>query len=87
MQPALVLGTARATAKHVSLTGQKLLICQPLGPDDTADGPPQLVVDQLGADRGDHVMLTSDGKHAVQILKSKNTPVRWTTIGIIDSDS
>jgi ethanolamine utilization protein EutN len=85
MQPALVLGTARGTIKHPSMNGQRLLVCQPLGLNDASDGPPQLVVDQLGATRGDRVMLTSDGKYANQLLGSTTSPVRWTTLGIIDT--
>ena len=85
MQPAIVIGTARATAKHPSMVGQRLLIVQPIGVSDAADGPPLIAVDQLGATRGDRVMLTSDGKLAQQMLSSKTSPVRWVTMGIIDS--
>lgn len=85
MQPAKVLGTTHATTKHDSLRGQRLLVVQPLGVGDTADGAPLIVVDQLGATRGDRVMLTSDGAFARELVNHPSTPIRWYTIGIIDS--
>ena len=84
MQSALVLGTTRATIKHASLHGQRLLIVQPLGIDDSADGGPMIAVDQLGAGRGDKVMITSDGRYTRSLVGHSNTPVRWCTIGILD---
>lgn len=84
MQSALVIGTTRATVKHVSLSGQRLLIVQPLGVDDAADGGPMIAVDQLGAGRGDKVMITSDGRYTRSLVGHPNTPIRWCTIGILD---
>lgn len=85
MQPAKVLGTTRATIKHPSLNGQRLLIVQPLGVDDSADGPPLIAVDQLASSRGDRVMLTSDGAYARDLVGHESTPIRWYTLGILDS--
>lgn len=84
MQPALVLGSTRATIKHASLNGQRLLVIQPLGVDDAADGPPLLAVDRLGAGKGDRVMVTSDGSFARELLAHEQTPVRWAVLGLID---
>lgn len=84
MQSALVLGTTRATVKHPSLNGQRLLLVQPLGVNDSADGSPMIAVDQLGAQRGDRVIITSDGAFTRQLVGNDRTPVRWCTIGMID---
>ncbi|QDS89474.1 Ethanolamine utilization protein EutN [Rosistilla oblonga] len=85
MQTAKVLGTTRATIKHASFVGQKLLIVQPLMADGSADGPPLLTLDGWGASRGDTVLLTSDSSCMEDLIgKDKNTPARWTTMGIID---
>lgn len=85
MQLAKVLGTATSTVKHRSMHGQKLLVVQPLLADETAaDGFPFLAVDQLGAGRGEVVVITSDGKAVREALKSDNTPVRWSVVGIRD---
>ena len=84
MQAGRVVGTATATVKHPSLQGSKLLVVQPLAADERApDGEPVLVVDRLGAGRGQTVLLTSDGA-AVQDWLGENTPVRWSVMGIRD---
>ncbi len=85
MQAARVIGRANATVKHPSLCGWKLLVVQPLLADGRSpDGHPLLVVDALGAGPGELVMVTSDGRGAREMLQSDKTPVRWTTLGIID---
>lgn len=84
MFSAKVIGKTHATVKHPSLTGQRMLVVQPLGVDQANDGPPLLVIDQLGAGRGDVVMITSDGSFARQLVNHDKTPIRWYTIGIVD---
>lgn len=84
MQPARVLGSTRATVKHKSFYGQRLVVLQPLSSDDSADGPPLVAVDAVGSRRGDRVMITSDGSYARQITGNENTPARWSVIGIVD---
>ena len=85
MQTARVVGRATATVKHESLSGQRLLLVQPLLADERhADGYPLLAVDGVGARKGDLVMITSDGKGARELLGTEITPVRWTIIGISD---
>ena len=67
------------------MEGQKLLIVQPRTADGKSpDGDPLLAVDGVGAGRGETVMITSDGRHARELLKADATPVRWTVIGIRD---
>ncbi|MCR4415451.1 MAG: EutN/CcmL family microcompartment protein [Thermoguttaceae bacterium] len=80
-----VVGVATATVKHPSMAGWKLLIVQPYGPDgQTPDGDPVLAVDALGAGIGERVVITSDGKGTRELMHSETTPVRWSTIGIVD---
>jgi ethanolamine utilization protein EutN len=86
MQLARVLGSAVATVKHPSMNGCKLLVAQPLAADErSVDGDPLLVVDFLGAGRGETVIITNDGRVARELLKNDTTPVRWTTVGIRNS--
>ena len=86
MQLAKVLGTAVATVKHDSLVGQKMLVVAPLMADGKSiDGDPLLVIDGVGAGRGETVILTSDGRAAAELLNRNDSPVRWTTAGIKDS--
>ena len=85
MLHALVIGSATNTVKHASMTGSKLLLVQPLAADGkTADGDPQLAVDQLGAGKGMRVVITSDGKTTKKLLGDETTPVRWCVIGLCD---
>lgn len=85
MQLAKVIGRARATTKHSSLIGQKLLIVQALMADGGDDGPPLLAIDAWGAGKGDTVLLTSDAFYTQTVIgPEKNTPARYSTLGIID---
>jgi ethanolamine utilization protein EutN len=85
MQLGKVIGTATATVKHPTLSGWKLLVVQLLMADGkSSDGEPVLAIDNLGAGGGDRVILTSDGKGTRALMKSDNTPVRWSVLGIAD---
>jgi ethanolamine utilization protein EutN len=85
MQLARVIGNATATVRHPSMQGWKLLVVQALAPDGCSpDGEPVLAVDNLGAGAGERVIITSDGRGTRELLKSKNTPVRWSVLGIAD---
>ena len=80
-----VIGTATATVKHPSMQGWRLALVQPVCADgQSPDGDPVLAVDVRGARRGDVVMLTSDGRGTQELLGSRNTPVRWSVLGICD---
>jgi len=86
MQLGLVVGTATSTVKHATLRGQKMLVVQPLMADaKTADGGPQIAIDAVGADKGQVVIITSDGKFVREVVKHENTPIRWSVIGIADA--
>jgi ethanolamine utilization protein EutN len=80
-----VVGSATATVKHPSMKGCKLLLVMALMADGQGiEGDPILVVDTLGAGVGETVIITSDGIIAREMTGSKNSPVRWTVIGIVD---
>ena len=82
---ARTIGTATATVKHPSMQGWKLLLAQPLAADGkTPDGDPQLMIDEVGADRGSIVIITSDGRHIRELLGCDKTPVRWSVLGVAD---
>jgi ethanolamine utilization protein EutN len=85
MYLARVMGNATATVKHPSMEGAKLLLVMALQADGhTIEGDPILVVDKLGAGRGEMVMITSDGIGAREMLGDDKSPVRWTVLGIPD---
>jgi len=84
MQLARVVGQAVSTVKHPSLTGWKLLLVQPLGPNDWEDGEPLLAIDNLGAGFAHLVLVSNDGAGARQLVGAKNSPVRWMVLGVVD---
>lgn len=80
-----VVGYATATCKHPSMQGFKLLLVLAVrGDGRSIEGDPVLVVDTLGAGKGDRVMITSDGIGARELVGAENSPVRWTVLGIVD---
>ncbi len=84
MQLGIVLGTATATIKHPTFEGQRMLVVQLKGMNDSNDGEPVLVFDRLGAGRGDQVLVTNDGG-TLQEQLGRNTPGRWSVMGLPDS--
>lgn len=80
-----VVGHATSTVKHPSMNGSKLLLVMALqGDGRSVEGDPILVVDTLGAGKGDIVFVTSDGIGARELLGDNRSPVRWTVLGICD---
>jgi ethanolamine utilization protein EutN len=80
-----VVGSATATVKPPSMEGFRLLLIMALQADGRSiEGDPILVVDTLGAGRGESVMITSDGIGTRELLGSDNSPVRWSVLGIPD---
>jgi ethanolamine utilization protein EutN len=67
------------------MQGWRLLLVQPLGIRDQADGEPILAIDNLGAGMGSRVILTSEGGAVRQVMGSKNSPVRWMVLGMCDA--
>ena len=84
MQLAKVIGRATSTVKHSTMQGWRLLLTQPFGTSGQPDGAPQLVLDHLGARKGDTVIISSDGKSARELVGTEKTCVRWTIMGIVD---
>jgi ethanolamine utilization protein EutN len=82
---ALVKGHAVSTVKDPSLEGQKMLICVELDPAGKTVGDPLLVVDKFGAGAGQIVMLSSDGQGARELVGNNKTPVRWFTLGVVET--
>jgi ethanolamine utilization protein EutN len=84
MQIGRIVGHATATVKHPTLNGQRLLLVQFLGADDEPDGEPVLAIDRLGAASGSRVVATTDAVLVREIVGSRNSPIRWTVMGLCD---
>ncbi len=76
-------GTVVAAAKHETLQGYRLLICQRLEADGSSAGEPLAVLDWLGAAHGSTVLVSTDGDVAREKL-GNTTPARMVTVAIAD---
>jgi ethanolamine utilization protein EutN len=85
MQIGQVVGHAVATVKHPSMQGWRLLLVQPQGAQQQADGEPILAIDKLGAGVGSRVIVTSEGGAVRQVMGAANSPVRWMVLGMCDA--
>ena len=84
MQLGVVVGHATSTVKHPSLNGQRLLVVQMLTPDEQPDGEPVLVIDHLGAGAGGKVIATTDAVQVREMVRARNSPIRWSVMGLVD---
>jgi ethanolamine utilization protein EutN len=85
MQIGRVVGTVVSTQKHRKFEGAKLLLVQPLNPDDTPRGAALLAVDGVGAGVDEKVLVVLEGRAAGEALGRKAAPVDAAIIGIIDT--
>jgi ethanolamine utilization protein EutN len=80
-----VVGTLVSTQKHRKFEGAKLLIVQPLAPDDMPQGAAVLAVDGVGAGVNEKVLIVLEGRAAGEALGKKAAPVDAAIVGIIDT--
>jgi ethanolamine utilization protein EutN len=85
MQLARVVGTVVSTQKHRKFEGAKLLLVQPITPDDQPRGATLLAVDAVGAGVHEKVLVVIEGRAAGEALGRKAAPVDAAVIGIVDS--
>ncbi|MDP2981884.1 MAG: EutN/CcmL family microcompartment protein [Candidatus Latescibacter sp.] len=86
MRDALVIGSITSTIKHPCLSGKKLLIVQVLNAAGQPEGRPQIVVDFIGAGKGDRVLLSWDGWGSQEYFNNPKVPQRAWLCGIIDEN-
>jgi len=79
-----VLGEVVATRKHPSHERRKLLLVQPLNPDDSERGEPILALDAVDAGVGDRVLVVQEGYAAMTAAGRPNSPIDMTIIGVVD---
>lgn len=84
MRQGLVLGSVTSTIKHSCLRGKKLLVVQVLDARGKAQGRPQVVVDFVGAGKGDRVIINGDGIGSQEMFNDPQVPQRTWLCGIID---
>ncbi|MGB8258743.1 MAG: EutN/CcmL family microcompartment protein [Terracidiphilus sp.] len=83
MYLARIEGTLVAAARHETLAGCRFLVAQRLEADGTPNAEPIVVIDWLGAARGETVLVSTDGD--ISRLKLGNTtPARLVVVGLVD---
>ena len=80
-----VLGEVVATRKHSSHERRKILLVQPVHPDDTDRGEPVLALDAVDAGVGDRVLVVQEGFAAMSAVGRRQSPIDMAIIGVIDS--
>lgn len=84
MYIAKVIGDVVSSIKYPTLTGQKILIIQPIDPDGTEYGEPLLAMDQVGSGTGEVVLIVDQGTAARQVLSQEYPTIRTLILGIVD---
>ena len=84
MHVARVVGEVVATVKHRELEGQKLLLVQPVTPDDRPTGRVAIALDCAQAGPGDLVLVVDEGNSAAQVLRRGRGAVRTVIAGVVD---
>ncbi|MBS2023827.1 MAG: EutN/CcmL family microcompartment protein [Deltaproteobacteria bacterium] len=79
-----VVGTVVAQTKAEGLSGQKLLLVQPLDHDQKPNGPIEAAVDTVRAGPGDLVFLVGS-REASLALEEAFVPVDAAIVGFVDS--
>ena len=81
---ARVLGEVVASQKHSSHQGRKLLLLQPVNPDDSERGEAVLALDAVDAGIGDRVLVVQEGYAAMTAAGRPNSPIDMSVIGVVD---
>lgn len=81
---ARVSGEVVATIKHGDLAAQKLLLVQPVDPQDAPIGKPAIAVDAADAGPGDLVLVADEGNMAAEVLRRGRGPIRTVIVGVVD---
>jgi microcompartment protein CcmK/EutM len=80
-----VVGNVVSTVKNKKLEGAKLLLVQPLDLEGRDRGTAVLAIDSVDAGVGDRVLLTLDGKSAMQALGRGLAAVDAAVLGVVDA--
>jgi len=78
-----VVGRVVSTVKDSSLSGQRLLIVQPLKPDLSITGKQMVMLDAVGAGAGE-LIYWCRGKEASFPFLPAEVPADNTIVGIVD---
>jgi microcompartment protein CcmK/EutM len=78
-----VVGRVVSTHKDQGLTGKKILVIQPVGPDSSPRGRPFLAADAVGAGAGEMVIFVR-GREAAHAFLPDQVPADAGVVGVVD---
>ena len=81
---ARVIGKVVSTCKNEKLKNQKLLMVEPISPFGDRVGNSFIAVDQVGAGKGESVIVVREGSAVADIFGSKKIPLQAVIVGIVD---
>jgi ethanolamine utilization protein EutN len=82
---AKVVGTLVSTIKHDSYQNRKIMLIKAMNPDGKLKSGVQVAVDTIGAGVGDVVLVSAEGRSAMEILGfKKRIPLRSIITAIVD---
>ncbi len=79
----MVAGTVVSPVCHPLFEGERLLLCDLVDPEGSANGS-LIAVDVVNAGVGQRVLICDEGTSARQILGITTGPVRSVIVGIVD---
>jgi ethanolamine utilization protein EutN len=80
-----VIGEVVATRKHASHVGRKILLVQPINPNESERGEPVLALDAVDAGVGDRVLVVQEGYSAMTAAGRPMSPIDMTIVGVVDA--
>ena len=83
MNLARVIGSVWATQKDPALTGQRMLVLQPMAFDGNDRGRPIVALDTVDAGAGDTVIIATSSEAAVP-FRPALMPTDATIVGIVE---
>ena len=87
MQLGIVKGSVTATIKHPIYEGEKLLLVEPVHPNQTKKSASIIAIDRSQAGPGDLVLYVDEGNSARTVLQNNIAPTRTVILGIVDEVS
>ncbi len=80
-----VVGSIVSTIRHDSYRNRKVLLVRPIDPDGSLKSGTIVAVDAVGAGEGNIVLVSSEGRSAMEILSfTSRIPLRSVIVGIVD---
>ena len=84
MYIAKVIGKVVSTLKHPAYLDRKMLLVQPITPENIPTGRCTIAVDYVGAGDGDTVIISAGPGTATEVFGFPRAPIRELVVGIID---